>query len=334
MAKIDMSLLFKGKRKYITIGAIALVAVLGIYQAKSSGGGGGTGLRPIDPGPAPGSSGGSGTPGVTLSDIQSAISDYAQQDQASTQKQFESLQKGTMSAIESLTSGFNTAMESQSSQFTKAMESQSTQLNKALTDQAGQYGSTIKQLTEYTDKMFDTFTGQLTTIQDHNTKNYASLNDKLASSLGAMTSAYETKFNQLNNQLALSNDRLTQYQQQSQTALDRAVQDALASRSSGGGGSFSNNPVSSSSQSIQGYVTGPSTVVQSNGYVQTYYTEASGNTYQTTDMATQRANYDKVNTNNTPEQQAAIDYNRNRMDQIAAAAKGKVLVNGQWVTKP
>lgn len=122
--KIDVKMLFQGKRKYITIGAIVLVAGLAIWSNKRGGGSTGDAARPI-PGGVDYSSVASGAapPGLTIADVQSAIGDYAKKDQESTAKMMDQMSKQNTDALSGIMDGFNKAMNQQGTNFTNALDS-------------------------------------------------------------------------------------------------------------------------------------------------------------------------------------------------------------------
>ncbi|CAM2914291.1 hypothetical protein [Erysipelothrix tonsillarum] len=155
---IDLKMLFQGKRKWITIGAIVLVVVLALVmrnRSSSSTTTYGTSVDDIARGAA--------APGLTTTDIQNAISEYAEKDAEQTASMFDKITQANSDAL-------NSVVESNQKQWDAAQD------------------------------QWESMGDMLADVQEQNNKNNQSLLDQLNQSMQNMQNQWNNQFNNLANQ--------------------------------------------------------------------------------------------------------------------------------------
>lgn len=172
MAKFNIKNLFVGKKKYVTIGAIALVVILALWMNSRKGSSGSSAANiagVTDPNQI---AAGAAAPGLTISDVQAAIQGYAEQDEERTQKQFETVYE---------------SMNKMGTSFTEALNKSNTSFTDALT-----------KMNETNAKQFEAINSSLADINDHSAQWQTNLMAQLQAQMASMAASYSRNYSSYN----------------------------------------------------------------------------------------------------------------------------------------
>ncbi|MNM27073.1 hypothetical protein D3C81_375560 [compost metagenome] len=307
--------MFKGKKKWFVFGAIGIVAILAFMNRnKSSQNEPNTTVLSGYPTTQAGTSGGGGSSGGSSVDLSGISANFTDQ-------------------ITDLANGLTEAMQKQNEAFTSKMTDLASN-NAALQTSNQTLLDSLTGLKKDNVSLAESLTGLKST------------NDNLYQSLAGLQDANAGLNNQLSGLKVSFADQLAQRDSAYKKTLDEyqgklsALTQSLNTNLGTHGGSKNNMPYTPTAYTgdYSSYPSSPTVgdfaVNYSNGTTQTYYQPEVGPAYQTSDMQTLQNNYNITTGPNTPQQQAQIDYNQQRANEIGNLFKGQVWNGSAWVTKP